>query len=241
MLPDENASMSLAARLSDRLPRRKKETSMKTLPAALLTLAIALATNAAPTIAGEWKPLFNGKNLKGWKAVNGPMDSWKAEDGVLFCTGKGGGGWLSTTSEYANFELELEYRLPPGGNSGVFVRAPHEGEPHLAGMEIQVLDDNDPMYATIMPAQHCGSVYGVQASKPGFTKKPGEWQKMAIVANGTKVKVTLNGTVVVDTDLKDHQDSAAKHPGINRAKGYVGLQNHGSRLDYRNLRIRELP
>jgi len=213
---------------------------LKSIPYAFIAVIVMIAACATPIAADEWKPLFDGKSIDGWKAVHGSKDSWKTEDGVLFCTGKGG-GWLSTAKEYGNFELELEYRLPPAGNSGVFIRSPHVEAAHIDGMEIQVLDDNDPEYATIKPTQHCGSVYGVQAAKTGHTKKPGEWQKMAIVANGSKIKVTLNGTVVVDTDLKDHQDVAAMHPGIKRDKGYIGLQNHGSRLDYRNVKIRELP
>jgi hypothetical protein len=212
---------------------------MRKLPLVALVHAFVLGTTAA-VIAGEWKPLFNGKDLDGWKAVGGPMASWKVEDGLLFCSGKGS-GWLSTTGEYSNFEIELEFRVPDAGNSGVFLRAPHEGDPAYAGMEIQILDDHWPKYASARPAQFTGSLYDVQAASPRVTKKAGEWQKMDIVADGKRVKVTLNGTLVVDTNLKDHVDSAAKHPGITRDKGYVGLQNHGSRLDFRNIRIRELP
>ncbi len=212
---------------------------MRTLHLVVLAHALMLGATAA-VAAGEWKPLFNGKDLDGWKAVSGPMGSWKAEDGMLFCSGKGG-GWLSTTSEYSNFEIELEFRVPDAGNSGVFLRAPHEGDPAYAGMEIQILDDHSPKYASARPAQFTGSLYDVQAASPRVTKKSGEWQKMDIVADGKKIKVTLNGTVVVNTDLKDHEDAATKHPGIKRDKGHVGLQNHGSRLDFRNIRIRELP
>lgn len=212
-------------------------TARSTLLAALLAFGVLVAGAAADD---EWKPLFNGEDLAGWQAVDGPLESWQVEDAMLSTTGQGG-GWLSTTEEYANFELELEFRVPPGGNSGVFLRAPHEGNPAFAGMEIQVLDDYAEEYAKLQPAQYCGSLYGVAAAEPRVSLKAGEWQKLAILCDGDKVRVELNGTVVVDTDLDDHQDKIQEHPGVKRTTGYVGLQNHGSRLDYRKLRIRVLP
>jgi hypothetical protein len=205
-------------------------------------LSLALASSLAavtPARCAEWKPLFNGRDLSGWKAIDGPAGSWRVDDGQLVCSGQGS-GWLSTDAEYANFELELEFRVPTGGNSGVFLRAPHEGNPAYAGMEIQVLDDYDAQYANLKPTQYCGSLYDVVAAQPRVTKKAGEWQKMAIVCHGNHVKVILNGTQVVDADLTAHPDKLATHPGLKRSTGYVGLQNHSSRLDFRNLRIREL-
>jgi hypothetical protein len=204
-----------------------------------LALAGSLVAIAPAVQAADWKPLFNGQDLNGWKAIDGPAGSWHVEDGLLVCSGQGS-GWLSTDAQYANFELELEFRVPAGGNSGVFLRAPHEGNPAYAGMEIQILDDFDAQYANLKPAQYCGSLYDVVAAQPRVTKKAGEWQKMAITCNGNRVKVTLNGTQIVDADLAAHPDKLATHPGLKRPSGYVGLQNHSSRLDFRNLRIREL-
>jgi hypothetical protein len=198
---------------------------------------LALAGSAD---AGDWKPLFNGKDLTGWQAVDGPMSSWKVEDGLLYCSG-GGGGWLSTADEYANFEIELEFRVPPGGNSGVFLRAPHEGNPAYAGLEIQILDDRSSQYSTIKPWQHCGSLYDVEPPRTEAGKPAGEWQKMRIVCNGRNVKVALNDTPIIDANLDSYKDKEATHPGLKRTRGYVGLQNHGTRLEFRNIRIRELP
>jgi hypothetical protein len=209
----------------------------RTWSVALLLGSIALVPRAQ---AGDWKPLFNGKDLTGWKAIDGPQETWKAEDGMLVCTG-GGGAWLSTTDEYANYELELEFRVPPGGNSGVFLRSPHKGNPAYAGMEIQILDDEDEQYANLQPFQYCGSIYGIQAPKSRVSKKAGQWQKVHIVCDGRKVKVTLNDTPIVDANLDQYKDKEAEHPGITRTIGYVGLQNHGSRLEFKNLRIRTLP
>src|SRR5262249_48096925 len=129
----------------------------------------------------------------------------------------------------------------PGGNSGVFLRAPHHGNPAFAGMEIQILDDEAPEYAKLQAFQYCGSLYGVAAPKSRASKKAGEWQTMKIVANGRKVQVSLNGTPIVDANLDEHPDKLAEHPGIKRNSGFVGLQNHGTRLDFRNVRLRELP
>ncbi|MEX2120548.1 MAG: DUF1080 domain-containing protein [Pirellulales bacterium] len=212
---------------------------------ASLAAVVGLLLSALPAFAdkekeGEFKPLFNDKDLTGWKAIDGPIDSWKAEDGMLSTTGKEG-GWLSTEDEYANFELKLEFRVPEGGNSGVFLRAPHKGNPAFAGMEVQVLDDYDEQYADLQPAQYCGSLYGVAAAEPRVSKKAGEWQKLHIVCDGNRVQVELNGEQVVDANLDEHTDKVKEHPGIERKTGYIGLQNHGSPLDYRNILIRKLP
>src|SRR5262249_20264280 len=96
--------------------------------------------------ADGFVPLFNGKDLSGWKPYGGKPGNGAAEDGLLVCRGSGG-GWLGTERDYANFELRLEYRLRPAGNSGVYLRAPEEGHISRVGMEIQILDDNHPKYA----------------------------------------------------------------------------------------------
>jgi hypothetical protein len=204
------------------------------------SLCLALLV-AGTSLADDWKPLFNGKNLDGWKSIDGKASAWQVEDGMLYCKG-GGGGWLSTDKEYKNFEVELEFRIPDGGNSGVFLRAPHEGNPAFAGMEVQVLDDGAKIYAgKLAPYQHCGSLYDLEPPKKQVSKPAGEWQKMHIVCNDRNVKVTLNGTEIVDANLDNYKDKEKTHPGLARSGGYVGLQNHGTRLDYRNIRIRELP
>jgi hypothetical protein len=214
-----------------------KEATIRAASASWVMVIICLVNTA---MAADWTTLFNGKDLTGWKAVDGPMASWKVEDGVLFCSG-GGGGWLSTEREYANCEIELEFRVPPGGNSGVFLRAPHQGNPAFAGMEIQILDDAAPEYAELQPYQYCGSLYGIAAPASRASKPAGEWQKLHIKCDGRRVQATLNGTPIVEANLDEHKDKESSHPGIRRASGYVGLQNHGTRLDFRNIRLRELP
>lgn len=205
-----------------------------------IILALTLASTTSTLYAADWQPLFNGRDLAGWKAVDGPLTSWHVADGQVYCSG-GGGGWLSTEKEYANFEIELEFRVPPGGNSGVFLRAPHQGNPAFAGMEIQILDDASPEYAKLQPFQYCGSLYGVAAPKVRVSKPAGEWQKMHIACVGRNVKVKLNDVSIIDADLDAHPDKLAEHPGIKRSTGHVGLQNHGTRLDFKNVRLKALP
>ncbi len=186
-----------------------------------------------------WRDLFNGQDLAGWTQVGGKEKTWGAENGVLF-TSPGEGGWLSTTEMFSDFDLELEFRVPKGGNSGVFIRAPRDGNPAYEGSEIQVLDDYDAQYATLQPWQYCSSVYSTIAPSRRVTLPADIWQKMRIRCQGQKIQVWLNGVQTIDGDLSQHMDKVKDHPGLKRTEGYIGLQNHGSRLDYRNIRIHPL-
>jgi len=192
--------------------------------------------NEEPAFAGD---LFNGIDLTGWQVIGNTPDSWKVEDGILYTDG-GSGGWISTTKEYDNFRLELEFRVPPDGNSGVFIRAPREGDPAYTGMEIQVLDDAAPMYATLQPWQYTGSIYGVVAPSGRFSKPANEWQKMVIVCDGPKVTVNLNDHEIINANLIVHMDQENTHPGLKNRKGYIGLQNHSTKIEYRKVWIEEL-
>ena len=177
--------------------------------------------------------------LVGWQQVGGQPGGWGLEDGILYTKG-GHGGWLATVREYGDFRLELEFKVPPGGNSGVFIRAPLEGDPAYTGMEIQILDDFTDKYGKLRPEQFTGSIYDVQAPSERVSKKANEWQKMVIVCRGPKVQITLNGTRIVDTSVEYYPHKYGRHPGLKRTRGYIGLQDHGSRLDFRNIRISEL-
>jgi lysophospholipase L1-like esterase len=185
-----------------------------------------------------WYSLFDGESLNGWEEV-GSEGAWAAEDGLLYTTGEGG-GWLSTTQEYDDFELSLEFRVPENGNSGVFIRAPREGNPAFEGSEIQLLDDYGSEYTKLEPWQYTGAVYATIAPSRRWTLPAGTWQKVRIKAEGDKIEVHLNGHEIVNGDLSEHMDKVDDHPGLKRDSGYIGLQNHGTRLDFRNIRIREL-
>ena len=192
------------------------------------------ADDAAP--AG-FERLFNGKDLKGWKVYNGKEEVWGIEEGMLY-TKAGGGGWLMTEKTYKDFEIRLEYRMPKMGNSGVALRAPLKGQPHVDGMEIQLLDDAN--WQNLQPWQFCGSIYGVVPPSKHVTKPFGEWNKIRIVAKGPKIMVELNDMVIVDANLDDHKDQAEKHPGILRKEGHLGLQSYNFRVDFRNIFVKPL-
>jgi hypothetical protein len=205
----------------------------------MLATGLVLPMMAAPEPG--FNPIFDGKTLNGWKLVRGRGLGYVVEDGVLVCP-KDGGGNLFTEAEYADFVLRLEWRLWEGGNNGIGIRAPLEGDAAFVGMEIQVLDDNGPMYANLKPGQYTGSVYDVVAAKRGFVKPNGEWNSYEISAEKRVIRITLNGELITDADLSKVTDPAvlAKHPGLGRTSGHIGLLGHGTRVEFRNLRVKTL-
>jgi hypothetical protein len=211
-------------------------------------LALAMFLGSGLLLAGEaeegFVPIFDGRTLDGWVGVAGSTDSYYVEDGILICKEQGK-EHIFTEKQYADFILRFEFKLEPGGNNGVGIRADVSREPHLYGMEIQVLDDSAPKHQDLQPYQYHGSIYGVVPAKRGFQKPPGEWNQEEILCQGRRVKVTLNGTVIVDADLDkipeptmDHKD----HPGLKYTKGRIGLHAHGNgeKVFFRNLRVKEL-
>ena len=205
---------------------------------ALLLMLGAGSCARTQTRSGEENLLATG--LVGWQQVAGERGSWKFEDGVLYTDGRGG-GWLATVREYDDFRLHLEFRIGPEGNSGVFVRAPQEGDPAYGGMEIQILDDHAEAYGELRPDQYTGSIYGVQAPAERASKEAGQWQAMVIECCGPRVKVVLNGEAVIDTSTEFYPYVYDTHPGLNRRSGYIGLQNHGGRIEFRNIKVWPLP
>jgi hypothetical protein len=211
---------------------------------AALLAALAFVPSADATVGKEegFLPLFNGRDLTGWKVYDGKPDSWAVEDGLLVCTGKGG-GWLGSTRDYADFDVRLEYRLGAAGNSGVYLRAPETGHISRVGMEIQLLDDRHPKYALLDFYQYTGSIYHVVPPTRRAGKPANEWNSLEIRAEGRRVVVVLNGVGVVDADLDRARSDPAvakEHPGLARASGRLGLQNHHDRIEFRNIRVREL-
>ena len=187
--------------------------------------------------------LFDGKTLAGWQIAGQKGSGYHVENGLLVCPADGGGN-LFTTKEYANFILRFEFRLFEGSNNGIGIRAPLQGDAAYAGMEIQILDDGAPRYqGKLKPAQYHGSIYDVVPAKQGFKKPTGEWNSEEITANGRLITVVLNGTTIVDANLDSVRDPAVlkKHPGLARSSGHIGLLGHGTRVEFRNFRIQELP
>ena len=197
----------------------------------LIGLWVATALGAEQAVPGLSKEeadqgfvsLFDGKTTTGWK---GATEGYLPENGMLVCQKKGGGN-LFTVKEYGDFIFRFEFKLEPGGNNGVSVR----------GHEIQILDDDAPEHKNIKPCQYHGSIYCKVPAKRGLTKKAGEWNTEEIMVKGTQWKVTVNGQVSVDVDI-------AKVEGLEavakRAKGPLGFLGHGTRIEFRNLRVKEL-
>jgi hypothetical protein len=187
--------------------------------------------------------LFDGKNLNGWKLVGGHGPGYVVQDGKIVCPADGGGN-LFTEKEYGNFAFRFEFRLTPGANNGVGIRAPYEGDAAYQGMEIQILDDGDAVYkGKIRPEQYHGSVYDAIPARTGFRKPVGEWNEEEIVADGRRIKVTLNGVIILDANLDIVKEPAvlAHHPGLARKTGHIGFLGHGTLVEFRNVRVKELP
>jgi hypothetical protein len=198
-----------------------------------------------PVFAAEpgFEPLFDGQTLKGWTLVRGHGPGYVVKEGIIVCP-KEGGGNLYTEAEYANFILRFEFKLSPGGNNGIGIRAPLTGDAAYQGMEIQILDHDDPQYrGWLKPSQHHGSIYDVVPAKTGHLKPTGEWNYEEIIADGRRITVRLNGATIVDANLDDVKDPEVlkKHPGLARKAGHIGLLGHGSLVEFRNLRIKVLP
>jgi hypothetical protein len=206
--------------------------------ALILALPLAFAADE-PGFA----PLFDGKTLNGWKLVGGRGPGYLAQDGKIVCPADGGGN-LFTEKEFANFALRFEFKLTPGANNGIGIRAPYEGDAAYQGMEIQVLDDGDQVYqGKIRPEQYHGSVYDVIPARTGYRKPVGEWNEEEIVADGRRIKVTLNGVIILDANLDIVKEAKvlARHPGLARPSGHIGFLGHGTLVEFRNVRVKVLP
>lgn len=212
-----------------------------------LLAALAALTLFAPSLAQETKPeegfvaLFDGKTLAGWQ---GDTKGYAVEEGAIVCQPKTGGK-IFTDKEYGNFVLRFDFKLTPGANNGLGIRSPLQGDPAYVGMELQILDDTAKQYEKLKPFQYHGSIYGLVASKRGHQKPVGEWNTQEVVAKGRLITVTLNGTVIVDANLdevaKDTTLDIKGHPGMNREKGFIGFLGHGAKVEFKNIRIKELP
>ncbi len=206
----------------------------------LMEAVFVLSLLSVPATADDWQTIFNGSDLTGWRPMGGSGDNWSAADGVLACNGKPGAQWLATEDEYADFELSLEFNVPENGNSGVFVRAPSDGVPYVDGIEIQVLDDYGDKWEGLQPDQYTGSIYAVAAPSKRVTKQAGQWQSMFVRCWQRRLQVKINGHPVLDANLDDFEEQTKKVPGLKRQSGHIGLQNHGDKISFRNIRVRKL-
>ena len=189
-----------------------------------------------------YKVLFDGTNMHAW---TGNTVDYSIEDGAISMNpSKSFGGNLYTKDEYKDFVYRFEFQLTPGANNGLGIRTPMEGDAAYVGMELQILDSEHPIYKDLHEYQYHGSVYGIIPAKRGFLKPTGEWNYQEVIAKGNHIKITLNGTVIVDGDIKEATKNGTpdkkQHPGLFNEKGHIGFLGHGSPVKFRNIRIKEL-
>lgn len=190
----------------------------------------------------NFKMLFDGTNMFEW---TGNTTDYVMEDGaIVIYPNRGGKGNLYTKDEYSDFEFRFEFQLTPGSNNGLGIRAPLTGDAAYVGTELQILDNEADIYKNLQPYQYHGSAYGIIPAKRGYLKPVGEWNYQEVVVKGSKVKVTLNGTVILDGDLAEASKNGTadhrEHPGLSRTSGYIGFLGHGDVVRFRNIRIKDL-
>jgi hypothetical protein len=186
--------------------------------------------------------LFDGKSLDGWEGADAPAEKcWKVADGLLECTGEKG-PWIRSAKEYGDFNLRFEYQVSAGGNSGVYVRVPKDGNHHRdndtlpeAGFEVQVLDDAAPQHAKLKDYQYSASVYDIAGASPRVCRPVGEWNTLEIECRGQSVSTIHNGEPVVNVTKESHPLIA-----LRKTAGYLGLQNHSTVVRFRSIRLTEL-
>jgi len=201
--------------------------------------------------AAGWRLLFDGTTTAGWRGWK--MDSlpsgWQVADGAL--TRVRPAADIVNTEKFKNFELALEWNIAKNGNSGIFYRAsedPGDDAIYWSAPEYQVLDDvGHPDGKSRLTA--AGSDYDLYPSPAGVVKPAGQWNQARIVVNGNHVEHWLNGVKIVEYELgspdweaKVKASKFATHPRYGRnAEGYIGLQEHGERVAFRNIKIKVLP
>ena len=192
-----------------------------------------------------FKVLFDGTNMHQWI---GNTRDYITENGNMAVRPKPGksslGNNLFSREVFSDFVLRFEFQLTPGTNNGLGIRSPITGDAAYEGMELQILDNDASVYKDLKVYQYHGSIYGTLPAKRGFLKRVGEWNNQEVIVQGPKIKVILNGTVILDADITDARKNGAadglKHPGLLRESGHIGFLGHGSPLMFRNIRIKEL-
>ncbi|PCI33312.1 MAG: hypothetical protein COB60_07775 [Flavobacteriaceae bacterium] len=189
-----------------------------------------------------FKSLFNGNDLDHW--IGNKKDYVVENNTILVQPKQGGHGNLYTANEYSNFNFRFEFKLTPGANNGLGIHTPLKGDAAYQGKELQILDNTAAIYANLKPYQYHGSVYGIVAAKRGHLKPLGQWNTEEVIVTSNHIKIILNGTIIVDANIKDATKNGnldqKEHPGLLRNKGHIAFLGHGSELEFRNIRIKEL-
>lgn len=203
------------------------------------TIAPSLLIAAPVPLEKGFVPLFNGKDLTGW---TGAVKGYGVEKGAIYCKPQSGGKLL-TDKEYSDYVLRFDFKLTANANNGLGIRCPLTGDAAYNGIELQVLDNSGSAYTKLKPYQYHGSVYGINAAKRGHQKKVGQWNVQEVRVIGTRITVILNGFIITDIDtakIKEPFMDGKKHPGLYNKTGHIAFLGHGSRVDYRNIRIKEV-
>jgi hypothetical protein len=188
-----------------------------------------------------FKPVFDGKTLEGW---SGPVQEYEVVDGAIVCK-PDKGGTIYTKEEYTDFVARVEIKLPPGGNNGLAIRYPGDGDTAYGGMcELQVIDDSnaEKKYGPLDPRQFHGSAYGMMTAHRGYQRPVGQWNFEEVTVKGSTIRVELNGTVILDTDLSKVTEFMANsaHPGKDRKSGAFGFAGHSDPVAFRKIEIKRL-
>jgi hypothetical protein len=188
-----------------------------------------------------FQPLFNGRDFTGWA---GPVENYEIRDGAIVCR-PGKGGCIYTREQYGDFVVRLEFKLPRGGNNGLAIRYPGQGDAAYAGMtELQVLDDDyeQAVGDKIDPRQAHGSVYGMIAAQRGYQYPIGQWNFQEVTVQGSRIKVELNGVMILDGDVAAVKEFMGNtpHPGKDLTRGHFGFAGHNDPVAFRNIWLKRL-
>lgn len=186
--------------------------------------------------------LFDGTSMHKW--TGNTTDYITEEGNIVLYPSRSFGGNLYTKDEFDNFVFRFEFQLTPGANNGLGIRTPLEGDAAYVGMELQILDNDAPIYSKLKEWQYHGSVYGIITAKRGFLRPIGEWNYQEVIANGDNIKITLNGTVILEGNLKEATQNGTldkkDHPGLFNKSGHIAFLGHGSEVKFRNIRVKRL-
>ena len=197
-----------------------------------------------------WRLLFDGKTTAGWRAYDRPEmpGGWQVVDGALTRAARGGGD-IITSASFRNFDLSLDWKLQPGGNSGIFYRAALGSDAiYFSAPEMQVLDDAVHVDGK-SELTSAGAVYGLYPAARGIVRPVGEWNTARILVDGNRVEHWLNGQKIAEYELGSEdwrrRVNSSKFKAWREygqaAEGHIGLQDHGDWVAFRNIKIRVLP
>ncbi len=191
--------------------------------------------------------MFDGVSLKGWQTTGNP-EGWIAEDGKIVCLAQKG-GYLYTEEQFENFVLALEFNIGPGANSGVFLRLTDVTDPVNTGIEVQILDDAS-HEGRIKPSQRCGALYDMVPPSESAMKSLGEWNQLQLTCDGPRIAVVMNGVAIAEMNVDDYSVPGQNPDGTpNKYKyawkdrprlGHIALQDHNSKVWFRNIEIESL-